>query len=354
MDNDFYESEIDDSRKNILELPELFLIAVLKKFDLKNRLKLARVCKKWNILVKDSMLWTKIDLCQYKNELNLVDLKQLISVYGCDSTKLISLCGNFSHDNVLSNKYHTSNDETKQINYLDINFLDILTPKCTFLNTIIFEHLDLSKLQLRNFFKFEHLETFSLKWCYLDQNWFKQSENKDDVDHVTKIKHLYFMRSCSDLIVKEDMENICKKMPNLKTLCIIQTKSTLTDDIVDLISKNCKNLEYLELVNTLLSDNAILSICNSPSLSRNLRHLNLSMSSSLSNLCLVFIGEHLQNLKSLNLTSCFGISNISLLQNLINLNYLNINNTSLDKTKIRELLLPVLSKCESNLAMRKC
>ena len=197
------------------------------------------------------------------------------------------------------------------------------------------------------FFSFADLNTFSLKWCYSDDKWFRtEGGNKESLKRTTNIKHLHFIRSSSDKLAKQDMENICRQMPKLATLSIVQTKSTLTDEVVDLISKHCKNLESLDLVNTLMSDNAILSICASQSLCANLKHLNLSLSSRLSNNCLNFIGDNLKRLKSLNLTSCFGISNINLLQNLIHLNYLNINNTSLDKIAIRDHLVPMLPKCE--------
>ena len=352
MDHD--ESSLNErcSSLNILDLPDIFVIAVFKKLKLKNRLKIAHVCKKWNSLLKDSLLWTKIDLEPYKSELALSDLNTLIAVYGGSSTKYLKICGNFSQDKVTDNSQDeadVSNDEHQPIHYIDNNFLSNLTFKCMNVNTIILEHLDLSKLQLRSFFTFENLELFSLKWCYLGNNWFKPTSS----DANARIKHLYLTRCSSDYLDKGDMEDLCKKLPDLLTLSIVQTRSTLTDEIIDLISKYCKNVENLELVNTLLSDNAIMGICQSVSLSTNLKHLNLSMSSSLSNNCISLISEHLKNLKSLNLTSCFGISNISLLQNLINLSYLNINNTSLDKNKIRELLLPVLSHCEIDFGHEK-
>jgi hypothetical protein len=301
-----------------------------------------RVCKKWNALVKDSTLWSQIDLSRYRFEMTLADVKNLISVYGCrDSTRSLSLCGNFSHDSVISGNSDQQRDENTLIYYLDTEFLDTLVEKCPNLSTIQLEHLDLSKLELRMFFAFTNLESFSLKWCFSDASWFRPPHGL-----TTRIKRLHFVRSSSDKLAKADMENICKHMPELTTLSIIQTKSTLTDEIVELIAKNCSRLETLELVNTQLTDQAVLSLCESPSLCARLRHLNLSMSSSLSNNCLACIGERMRGLRSLNLTSCFGISSISLLQNLSGLSYLNINNTSLDKIEIRDRLVPLLPKCE--------
>ena len=70
------------------------------------------------------------------------------------------------------------------------------------------------------------------------------------------------------------------------------------------------------------------------------------MSSKISNDCLNIIADNLRGLNTLYLTSCFGISNIKFLLNFKNLNYLNINNTSIDKHQIKENLLPHLPKCE--------
>ncbi len=316
------------------------------------------MCKKWYELIKDEMLWTKIDLVQYKQELNLKNLKQIIQNYGCASTKQFRLSGNLSQDKVLASstniiipeRDHSLYDDSRMVYYLDVEFFStyLVQKACPKLTHVYLEHVDLSQISFHSFYELKNVNTLSLKWCYMDNAWFRKGDNvaTKSTECSSSLKHLYLIRSSSDQISHSDIEQMCIQMPHLTTLSITQTKSSLNDDHVDLIAKLCAKLECLELINTLINDNAIYSICTSKYLSKNLKHLNLSMSSSLSNTCLTFIGEHLKNLKSLHLTSCFGISNIKLFENLHNLNYLNLNNTSLDRNKIKEHLLPMLPKCE--------
>lgn len=270
------------------------------------------------------------------------DLTKLISHYGSDSSRELMLCGNYS-PNLTSNFSNLSiNNYQKNIVCLDSYFInDKLGAKCQNLNIILLEYLDLSQINFELFENFKNLKKFSLKWCNLSQNWFQsQSDNLSQ----TKITQLHLIRSGK--LSLDDVKSICQKMPHLSTLSITQAQSTVSDEAVEFIVNSLNKLEHLELTNTSISDNAIFSICNSPSLCKNLKHLNLSMSSCLTNSCLLSIAENLRNLKSLYLTSCFGISNVNLLQNFINLNYLNLNNTSIDREKIRNSLLPVLPKCE--------
>lgn len=135
-------------------------------------------------------------------------------------------------------------------------------------------------------------------------------------------------------------------MPELVTLTINQAVSSLGDDSTEIICKSLIQLKQLDLVNTVISDHAVFNICNSTHLCSNLTRLNLTMSSKISNNCLHLIAENLRCLTTLYLTSCFGISNVNFLQTMKTLNYLNINNTSIEKSRIKEFLLPNLPKCE--------
>jgi hypothetical protein len=307
-----------------------------------------RVCKKWNSLVKDSTLWSKIDLGRYKSELTLSDIKNLLNTYACpDSTRSIALTGNFSYDSVLNgtstNTTQLVHDQHQLIYFLDTELIALLVRKCPNLTELQLEHLDLSELEMRSFFAISNLDSFSVRWCYSKSSWWSMSV----ADPCSRITNLQLIRSGSDKLAETDMSNICAHMPGLTTLSVVQTKSTITDETVSCLVKNCPvNLHTLELVNTLLTDTAVETLCRSVTLATGLKSLNLSMSSGLSNNCLAIISEQLHALKSLNLTSCFGISSIVLLQGLSNLSYLNINNTSLDKVEIRERLVPILAKCE--------
>lgn len=346
---------------NIMDLPDHFLISVFSHQNLKQRINCSRVCKKWNRLCKDASIWTIMDLRENKKDLSIYDLKQIITHFGSASTKELLICGNFAFDYVpelnieflqISEKISTA-ERMKRIDMLDLEFITYnLKNYCPNLTLISFEYLDLSKINFNDFLQFNNLETFSLRWCKISPNWFDRIKENEisfngksiNSNRICKIKNLYLIRT--GLLTKADIENICEYMPELITLTINQAVSSLGDDSIEIICKKLINLKQLDLINTVISDNAVFEICNSSHLCSNLTRLNLTMSSKLSNNCLNLIAENLHGLNTLYLTSCFGISNISFLKNLKNLNYLNINNTSIDKSRIKEYLLPNLPKCE--------
>jgi len=320
----------------ILDLPDHFIISIFSYLNLKQRINCSRVCSKWNKLCKDGSLWSIIDLRKYKTLLSLNDLSQVISTFGSASTKELLVHGNYVFDDLPT----LMGKQQHLITRLDSNFFTkCLSLHCPNLSLISFEYLDLSKINMEHFNWLKKAETISLKWCQLNADWFKTEYGR-----FYSMKNFYLIRT--GLLNINDIESICESMPNLITLTINQAQSSLGDDSIQVICKHLIKLEELDMVNTIISDNGILNICNSTHLCANLKRLNLTMSSKLSNNCLVLIAENLHRLNTLYLTSCFGISNIKFLQNLKNLNYLNLNNTSIDKDCIRDLLLPTLPKCE--------
>lgn len=201
------------------------------------------------------------------------------------------------------------------------------------------EYLDLAQISLNAFCLLNKLEVFSLKWCLINENWFKTSTR-------FSIKKLYLTRSIGVKLTHLDITDICDAMPYLKSFTLNQAESSIGDDSVEILCKRLKYLEELDLVNTMITDQAIWAICNTDNLCSKLSRLNLTMSSLISNSCLSVISKSLYNLKSLYLTSCFGISSLEFFVNFKNLIYLNINNTSIDKQRIKDYLLPLLPNCE--------
>lgn len=328
--------------KTIFDLPDHFIISTISRLDLKQRIQCSRVCKKWNRLAKDPSMWSIIDLRDYKRELSLDDVKKIILHFGSASTKELLICGNFTFDYVPAMldalRFPNAVKKKTVIKELDADFVkNSLLIQCPNLNLISLEYLDLTEIEFGKISQLEYLKTFSLRWCDIPSNWF-------ETQHLSEIRNLYLIRT--GLLNIKDIEDICLNMPQLITLSINQAVSTLGDDSIEIICKNLINLKELDLVNTVLSDNAVGTICNSTHLCSNLNRLNLTMSSKISNDCLNLMADNLRGLNTLYLTSCFGISNINFLLNLKNLNYLNINNTSIDKHKIKENLLPHLPKCE--------
>ena len=195
---------------------------------------------------------------------------------------------------------------------------------------------------------FKALKSFSLKLCRISNEFFTGNGECSKV--APQMRSLYLIRT--GLLYRQDIDALCTCMPMLTTLVIMQASSTIDDGCVEVIASRLNNLEQLDLTNTYLSDHAIYKICESPSLCERLTRLNLSMSSSISNQCLPAIANHLRNLRTLYLTSCFGISNPFLLQSLNQLVYLNINNTSTQNDRIKDLLT-LIPKCEVDYGHQK-
>ena len=260
-------------------------------------------------------------------------LKAFIDIYATDALNEIQLSGNFDE----MKKYELK-DELKQLYYLDADFLSILIAKCKNLETISFEYFNLNELNI-TMFLFKHLKRMTFKWCSFD---LLINANLS----MTSMKTVHTLNLIRVLtpIKKNDVELISRLMPNLINLSINEAKSSFNDDCIKQML-NLFKLERLELINTQISDAAIIELSNSVYLKMNLKHLNLSMSSKLTNVCLELIGTNFCELNSLVLTSCFGFTNICPLENLIKLKYLNVNNTSIDKKFILNFIQNV-SACE--------
>jgi hypothetical protein len=212
--------------------------------------------------------------------------------------------------------------------------------KCKNIETISFEYLNLNELKM-NMFLFKHLKKLTLKWCNFSLLLNKQLLSKNLP--FTTIHTLNLIRVITP-ITQYDVELIGKLMPNLVSLSINEAKSSFNDSCI-LYLLDLFKLEKLELLNTSITDVAIVELSKSVCLRMNLKCLNLSMSSKLTNLCLELIGSNFLELNSLCLTSCFGFTNIFHLENLLKLKYLNVNNTSIEKKFVLNFIQK-LSTCE--------
>ena len=187
-----------------------------------------------------------------------------------------------------------------------------------------------------------NLESICLKWCLIAEDWFNTAGYL-----LINVKSLQLIRPGGvHLLTNNDIHNICEAMPHLKSFVLNQAESSIKDDSIETICQSLIHLEELDLINTSITDQALLLICNCEHMSFKLKRLNLSMSSQISNNCLPAITDSLPFLESLYLTSCFGISKLEYFVNLKHLTYLNINNTSIDKQRIKDYLLPLLPNCE--------
>ena len=284
----------------------------------------------------DPSLWQILDLKSYKSKFNLNKLKSFINIYGTDALTELNLSGNF--DEI---KKYDLKDELKQLYYLDVDFLNRLTSKSKNLEIISFEYFNLVELNM-SMFKFKYLKSLTFKWCTFN-SLINEQALANSYQIFTNLQTLNLIR-ISTPITQYEVELISKLAPNLVNFTINEAKSSFNDDCVKYLL-NLFRLEKLELINTLITDLTIVELCKSVYLKMGLKHLNLSMSSKLSNMCLELIGSSFYELNSLWLTSCFGFTNIFLLENLSKLKYLNVNNTSIEKKLILNFIQK-LSTCE--------
>jgi hypothetical protein len=122
-------------------------------------------------------MWSIIDLRDYKRELSLDDVKQVILHFGSTSTKELIICGNFTFDYVPMLEYPRFPKTEKKkiiIEKLDADFInDSLLIQCPNLNLISLEYLDLTQVEFSNISELKQLKTFSLRWCDIPSNWFE-------------------------------------------------------------------------------------------------------------------------------------------------------------------------------------
>jgi hypothetical protein len=287
-----------------------------------------RVCKKWYGYAHDPLLWRKFDVKCFKH-VNLENLKTLIDLFGTESMKELNIQGNYEHRS------------TRSINLreLDEEFWSILVNKSPNIEFITLEYLNLSNLNVKSLANFKSLAKLSLNWCHLNENWFECNS----INSLENLISLKLVRVAS--LSNNDLKSIVKQIPNLKELTISETKSSLIDDSIKYLA-NLKQLETLELINTQITDESLREFCRSYNFSSKLTHLNLSMSSYLTNVSIKIIGNYFFNLKKLYLTSCFGLTDVTSLENLFKLNYLNLNNTSVSRIMVNSFKLRACDFCE--------
>lgn len=276
----------------------------------------------------DPLLWRKFDVKCFKH-VNLEHLKTLVELFGTESMRELSIRGNYEHRTTRS----------IDLRELDEDFWRLLAFKSPNIELISLEYLNLSNLNARCLASFKNLSKLSLNWCHLNQNWF----NYDGISCLENLVSLKLIRVAS--LSNNDLKSIASQIPNLKELSISETKSSLIDESIRDLA-NLKHLEILELINTQITDESLREFCRSYNLSTNLTHLNLSMSSYLTNVSIQLIGNYFFNLKKLYLTSCFGLTDMTSLENLIKLKYLNLNNTSISRITVTNFKLRVCDFCE--------
>jgi hypothetical protein len=280
-------------------------------------------------------LWQIIDLRAYSNHLTMSGFCNMLDQYGSTALLKLFLAGNWFNDKH-SNESTNSNGKlchvTKTLFYL-------IRDKSANLEHVSLEYLNLTDLTLCSLVSLKNLKEISLKWCFLDQQFFTNNQFEMNQNIVS----LSLIRTHC-LLNDKSIEAICRSMPHLKCLCINQIKSSIDDNTVKILVCNANSLEKLELINTLISDLSIEYLCCKFSLK--LKHLNLSLNSYLTNTSVLLIGNCMHELQTLYLTSCFCLTNIDSLNNLSKLKYLNLNNTSICKSYIKEFILNSKNDCE--------
>lgn len=134
-----------------------------------------------------------LDLREYKRDLSLYDLKKIISAFGSASARELLICGNFTFDYVpvlsietlrISDNQKTVVTKAKKQNIksLDVEFFDgFLLKHCPNLRLLALEYLDLTEVEFVYFSQLKKLQTFSLRWCSIESNWFNLGINETPV-----------------------------------------------------------------------------------------------------------------------------------------------------------------------------
>lgn len=150
-------------------------------------------------MTKDPSIWSVLDLREFKHSLNLDDLKRIISIYGSESAKELLVCGNYTFDYVpmetLTINESQRNAKKIKIDRIDSDLINYLIVKCPNLSLISLEYLNLSSIQFHNFLHLKNLQTFSLRWCNIESNWFKQNETTVEV-----IKSYFYLTNRNSLV----------------------------------------------------------------------------------------------------------------------------------------------------------
>ncbi|XP_070563828.1 F-box/LRR-repeat protein 12-like [Ptychodera flava] len=266
------------------KLPDNIILEIFYFLDPRDMCRIARVCKTWNRLINDKLLWRHVDLRNYR-----VDLRSVWKV----------IRNHFS-STLLSLKLKGFLHSVRKTECLSNAVLQDLKERCPNLSHLEimeanFNSLDASTLP-------SSLTSLVLQYCELPKQWFKDLSTDDSL--LPKLQCLDL--SFSTRISQADLKDICNRpLRELK----LNGCYRINDTGIQHIAETLQDLEVLELAQCDITD---LSLHHISRHLKKLDKLNLADCNSLTETGVPSLSL-LKNLRWLSLAHCNRIVNTSLL-----------------------------------------
>ncbi|XP_074835765.1 F-box/LRR-repeat protein 12 [Carettochelys insculpta] len=233
-------------------LPDFLLLEILSLLPLHERLRGARVCRRWHRLIQDKMLWRHVDLTPYK--INSRILWHLLRQYLHNRLKILkvrgALCSMRKHE------------------FLSPALLQALEMRCPSLHHLCLTEADLRLLQYHCIPA--SLKTLELRQCEIPAVWFQKSAPASTLRVLPQLQHLiihnvpafsdhhlFNISSQSSLrtltlsgTYRVTDTGIQRAAPHLEDLeCLVLRKCVITDAAFHFIGRHMKQLRSLEISN---------------------------------------------------------------------------------------------------------
>ncbi|XP_032066141.1 F-box/LRR-repeat protein 12 [Thamnophis elegans] len=309
------------SLPTLSSLPDSLLLQILVWLPLRDRVGVARVCKRWHRLVRDNSLWRHVDLSSYR----------------LSSKILWHLLRNYFQGNLQTLKLRGSLHSFRKQEILTSALLQALGKQCPKLH-----QLSLMEVNLRSF-QFScmpsSLTTLELRRCEIPFIWFQVP---DPPCAFPKIQQLSIWNVPA--FFNQHLFNIATQ-GTLKTL-ILSEAYRITDVGIQEVAPHLKDLQHLALCHCRVGDSAMHFIGRHV---KQLQHLDLR-TNSLTDVGLLCLSG-LPNLESLCLRDCSQLSPETILivcQSLPSLKHLDLSGIDFEDKIFQKIQLSLPSCTVAN------
>ncbi|XP_067416750.1 F-box/LRR-repeat protein 12 [Emydura macquarii macquarii] len=295
-------------------LPDSLLLEVLSLLPLRDRLRGARVCRRWRRLVQDKALWRHVDLTPYKISSRV--LWHLLRQHLRSSLRMLkvrgALCSMRKHE------------------FLSPALLQALGKQCPSLHHLCLIEADLRLLPYDCIPS--SLKTMELSQCEIPAVWFQGSAPIETLRVLPQLQHLIIhnVPAFSD----QHLLNISSHT-SLRTLTLSGTYR-LTDTGIQRAAPHLEYLECLVLRQCVITDAAVHFIGRHM---KCLRSLEISNTCSLTDAGLACLAA-LKRVETLCLAFCFKLSPdaiVALCQTLPKLRNLRLDGIDFEDQAIRKI-----------------
>ncbi|KAJ7317614.1 hypothetical protein JRQ81_003776 [Phrynocephalus forsythii] len=300
---------------SLSDLPDCVLLMILVWLPPRDRLGGARVCKRWNRLVREKVLWRHVDLIPYKM---------------C-SKSLWHLLRNYLRGSLRTLKAQGYINSVQKREVFTPALMQALGKQCPSLHHLCLKATDLRSLPYDCIPS--SLTTLELSYCEIPSGWFKVPEGSQPFQAYPKIEHLDIRNvpSFSD----QHLFNVSAQ-GTLKTL-VLCSAYRVSDAGLQRAASHLGKLEHLTLQFCGIGDSAALVIGRHM---KNLRTLDLTGNFEMTTASLLCLST-LSLLEDLSLAHCrsFAPENIlSLCQALPRLRHLDLSGMLFKTETIRKIL----------------